>query len=75
MSEIKLSHYALITELGIGQPLAQVTIKCSNCDKIQQAMIRRGVLGNIYLHDCEDCGYTIMESEWNQIDNPELISQ
>jgi len=38
-------------------------------------MIRRGVLGNIYLHDCEDCGYTIMESEWNQIDNTENKTQ
>jgi predicted RNA-binding Zn-ribbon protein involved in translation (DUF1610 family) len=75
MSEIKLSNYALITELGIGQPLAEVTINCPNCNTIQQAMIRRGVLGNIYLHDCEDCGYTIMESEWNQIDNTENKTQ
>ena len=46
------------------------TIKCPECGTIQQAKVSFVPLigwGN-YIHDCINCGYTITESEWEQVE-------
>lgn len=47
----------------------QVIISCPECQTVQKAAI---VFDDrhpwpIYVHDCIGCGYTIMESEWNEV--------
>ena len=41
-------------------------IRCPECSKVQDAQIHFYAIDPMttYLHDCEACGYTIMESEW-----------
>tara|TARA_Y100000310_G_C20045853_1_gene518287 strand:- start:121 stop:300 length:180 start_codon:yes stop_codon:yes gene_type:complete len=43
-------------------------IKCPECDTVQEAKVIYTVLWNMYCHDCIQCGYTIMESEWNEME-------
>ena len=45
------------------------TIKCPECGIIQQAEVSFVPLINWgdYIHECEHCGYTIMESEWEEV--------
>lgn len=45
----------------------KVTIKCPECSKVQQATIQHTLPWNTYIHECEECSYTIMESEWNTV--------
>ena len=40
------------------------TIICPNCGTIQEATVDRDVPFAVLIHDCEKCGYKIMESEW-----------
>lgn len=42
------------------------TIQCPMCDHIQQAEVEHTFPFYTYIHDCEKCGYTILESEWNE---------
>lgn len=51
-----------------GYPRAE-TIKCPRCNKVQAAQVRfeDGAPFPAYVHDCEACGYTIMESEWEVV--------
>lgn len=39
-------------------------IRCQECGQIQNATIQHGEIFDTYIHNCE-CGYTIMESEWD----------
>jgi len=39
-------------------------IICPECEKSQEATIEVGVPWNTYIHICEQCDYTIMESDW-----------
>ena len=45
------------------------TIKCPECGTIQEAEVIFCPLIHCgdYIHECEHCGYTIMESEWEEI--------
>jgi DNA-directed RNA polymerase subunit RPC12/RpoP len=43
-------------------------IKCPNCSKEQVAIVKHTWPFFTYIHDCEYCNYTIMESEWNNTD-------
>ncbi len=45
------------------------TIKCPNCEDIQSAEVRHTEPWWLYVHNCNRCGYTIMESEWDEV-NP-----
>ena len=45
-----------------------VIIWCPNCGKGEEAEVRESIPFNTYLHDCKECNYTIMESEWNVFD-------
>jgi len=40
------------------------TIVCPNCGSIEKARVELDIPFAIYIHDCDKCGYTIMESEW-----------
>jgi len=40
------------------------TIKCPECGHIQTAMVQETEPFYTYLHECYNCGYMIMESEW-----------
>lgn len=42
-------------------------IVCPKCGKIQFAEVETTPFWDIYIHDCEECGYTIMESEWERV--------
>lgn len=44
-----------------------VTIRCPECGKVQQAQVEIGEPFNYYVHECTSCGYTIMESEWDEV--------
>lgn len=40
-------------------------IRCPKCNKLQLAKVRHTTPFYTFIHNCEKCGYTIMESEWN----------
>ena len=46
------------------------TIKCPECGTIQQAEVSFAPLigWGDYVHECEHCGYSITESEWEQVE-------
>lgn len=52
-----------------GYPRAE-TINCPVCCQVQVAHVRfeDGMPFPAYVHECEACGYTIMESEWEYAD-------
>ena len=39
-------------------------IICPNCGQEQEAHVRHTNLWNVYIHECDNCEYVIMESEW-----------
>lgn len=45
-------------------------IRCPQCDAVQEAIIRweAGMPYPAYVHECEWCGYWIMESEWERVE-------
>ena len=51
------------------------TIKCPECGTIQQAEVSFVPLigGGDYIHECSHCGYTITESEWEQVKPEDII--
>ena len=53
-----------------GYPRAE-TIMCPQCDHVQAAQVHfeDWMPFPAYVHDCEACGYTIMESEWERVPN------
>lgn len=42
-------------------------IICPNCGQIQCAKVENTIPFETYIHECEKCGYTIMESEWDKV--------
>jgi len=49
-------------------------IICPECYAIQEAIIKGTFPYPTYIHKCNNCGYIIMESEWEQYnDSCELI--
>jgi rubredoxin len=42
------------------------TIECPECHLVQEAKVGHGIPFNSYVHECKNCKYIIMESEWNQ---------
>ena len=56
-----------------GYPRAE-TIRCPECGKVQEAQVHfeDWMPFPAYVHDCEACGYTIMESEWDRVPNPQV---
>ncbi len=42
-------------------------IYCPGCEKICTATVAHTDPFWSYVHFCEHCGYTIMESEWNEV--------
>lgn len=49
------------------------TIKCPNCGHVQKAQVtwKQGNPFPTYIHECVQCGYVIMESEWEEVRGPE----
>ena len=39
-------------------------IKCPECGVIQEAKVIKSIPFDIYIHNCVECNYCIMESEW-----------
>ncbi len=53
-------------------------IKCPDCGTIQMATVEHGQIFDTYLHNCDKCNFTIMESDWevvNQTAVEWLLSQ
>lgn len=49
------------------------TIRCTECDSIEQAEVLHIQPFWGYVHTCVNCGYVIMESEWEVVNsNPEM---
>ena len=42
-------------------------IRCPECGQEQDATVQHTRPFWTYVHDCEKCGYTIMESEWEVV--------
>jgi predicted RNA-binding Zn-ribbon protein involved in translation (DUF1610 family) len=42
-------------------------IRCPECGQEQDAVVQHTRPWWTYIHDCEKCGYTIMESEWEVV--------
>lgn len=47
------------------------TIRCPNCDHIQQAAVLNTAWHLTYIHECTECFYLIMESEWERVEEVE----
>lgn len=45
------------------------TIRCPQCGTVQTAFVEHTYPWWWYVHDCAECGYTILESEWSNIEN------
>ena len=43
----------------------EIKIKCPKCDTVQDAVLKWQ--WNWRVHTCEKCGYTITESEWQEV--------
>ncbi len=50
-----------------GVNMKTVQIRCPECQSIQAATIKQTAPFLTYLHDCTNCGYVIMESEWDEV--------
>lgn len=46
-------------------------IKCPDCGTIQDATVEHTIPFHTYLHNCEKCNFTIMESDWEVVPNTE----
>ena len=42
-------------------------IKCPDCGTIQDAIVEHTIPFHTYLHNCEKCNFTIMESDWEVV--------
>lgn len=45
-------------------------IKCPECNKVQEATVEHTHPWYSYVHTCINCGYIIMESEWDSLPKP-----
>lgn len=43
------------------------TIKCPECSLVQEAKVEYTFPWNTFVHDCIQCNYVIMESEWHKV--------
>lgn len=44
------------------------TILCPECGSKEKAFVSYTNIFNVYIHECKNCDYTIMESEWDKIE-------
>lgn len=44
-------------------------ILCPECGSEEKATVEHTRPFWTYIHDCKNCDYTIMESEWNRVPN------
>ena len=42
-------------------------IICPKCGSVQEAVVKHTLPFHTYIHTCTECGYTILESEWNEV--------
>lgn len=45
-----------------------VIICCPNCNLLQAAIVEHTFPWATFIHECVGCKYTIMESEWNEVE-------
>lgn len=43
-------------------------IVCPSCQSVEVAIVKHTFPWWSYIHNCSKCGYTIMESEWDEVD-------
>lgn len=46
-----------------------IKIRCPNCQTIEEAEIKESIPFNIYIHNCSKCDFTIMESDWEEVED------
>lgn len=44
------------------------TIRCPECGCVQEAVVEHTRPWYTYIHFCDECGYCIMESEWETVE-------
>jgi len=49
-------------------------IKCPDCGTIQDATVEHTIPFHTYLHNCEKCNFTIMESDWEVVPNTKQLT-
>ena len=49
-------------------------IKCPDCGTIQDAIVEHTIPFHTYLHNCEKCNLTIMESDWEVVPNTKQLT-
>ena len=49
-------------------------IRCPECSKLQLATVEHTWPWFSYVHECTDCGYIIMESEWPRLNTIKIIT-
>lgn len=50
------------------------TIHCPECEALQAAVVEHTTMWNVYLHQCDRCGYWIDESGWEKVERYEAVS-
>lgn len=48
-------------------------IVCPSCKSIQMAIVEHTIPFYTYIHECEECSYIIMESEWEKVTKNDFI--
>jgi ribosomal protein S27E len=50
-----------------------VIVMCPECGSIVEGKVERWYPWDIYSAECDNCGYIIMESEWEEINDKRNI--
>lgn len=71
-SEREWPALAIFKQQGVDGTLASWSqrIRCPKCDSVEEAVVEHheGEPWPRFAHKCGVCGYTIMESEWDRVD-------
>lgn len=49
-------------------PYHKVTIRCPQCESMEDAEVEHTIPFWTYIHFCNKCGYVIMEDEWEEVE-------
>lgn len=53
--------------------LFRENIKCPECGCVQDACVMDGGVFPVYIHECNECSFIIMESEWDAVKKEDAI--
>ena len=44
------------------------TILCPECGSLENATVEQSIPWWIYIHECKNCDFIIMESDWDKVE-------